>query len=398
MVDTGTHGTITVGGDARTQLFIHDLGITRYLILACGFSYVEKHLDRHWRTDTNPDTRTRNSATTSQRKQPMRVTILDDYFDTLRTLPSFQLLRDHEVQIQQENEQRTEELATRLADTEALVLIRERTRITAELLDRLPNLRLISQRSAYPHVDVEACTRNGVLLCSNMHAGSPSYAAAELTWALILASARQLPQQMASLRSGTWQMGVGRTLRHRTIGLYGYGRIAKAVASYANAFEMNVWFWGSEDGRERAARDDVQVAPSREAFFANSDVVSVHIRLKPSTAGAITEADLSAMRPDSLFVNTSRAGVVVHGALETAISAGRPGSIAVDVFETEPLLDTTDHYIQHPNVIATPHIGYVTEDEWDLQFTDIYEQINAFQAGNPINIINPDALQLALLR
>ena len=322
----------------------------------------------------------------------MRVTILDDWFDTLRTLPSFGLLDGHDVTIHNDHEERVDALAERLAGTEALVLIRERTPIPAELIERLPNLRLISQRSAHPHIDIDSCTRHGVLVCSNLHTDTPSYATAELTWALVLASVRQVPQQMASLRAGTWQMGIGKTLRGRTIGLYGYGRIAKAVAHYAAAFAMNVWWWASADGRARATADGAAVAPSRTAFFAESQIVSVHIRLTPATRSAITRADLAAMRPDALFVNTSRAGVVEPGALPAALDAGRPGYAAVDVYDTEPLPQSDDPFIHHPNLVATPHIGYVTEDEWDLQFTDIYDQVNAYRAGHPINMINPDAI------
>ena len=323
----------------------------------------------------------------------MRVTILDDYFDTLRGLPSFQLLDGHEVTIHHDHEERTDALAERLSDTEALVLIRERTPIQGALLDRLPQLQLISQRSVYPHIDVEACTRNGVLLCSNLHADTPSYATAELTWALVLASMGQIPQQVASLKAGSWQMGVGRTVRGRTLGLYGYGRIARAVADYADAFGMHTWWWGSDNGRARAAADGARVAPSRAAFFGESDIVSVHIRLTPATRHVITRSDLDAMRSDALFVNTSRAGVVEPGALEEALLAGHPGHAAVDVYDVEPLVDADQPFIQHPNVVATPHIGYVTEDEWDLQFTDIYEQINAYRDGRPINVVNPEALE-----
>lgn len=319
----------------------------------------------------------------------MKVHILDDWFDTLRHLPSFERLKGHDVTIWNDHVEDPAELSKRLTGAEALVLFRERTPVGAPLLERLPDLRLISQRSVYPHVDVDACTANGVLLCSNMGAEGPSYAAAELTWGLVLASLRQIPQQMASLRSGNWQAGVGKTLRGRTLGLYGYGRIARAVAGYAQAFGMNVVWWGSEAGRERALADGQTVAASRQAFFAECDVVSVHVRLKPETRGLITADDLSAMRPGALFVNTSRAALVAPGALLQALNAGRPGMAAVDVFETEPLTDTADPLITHPNVIATPHIGYVTEDELDLQFADIYDQINAFAAGAPINMINP---------
>jgi D-3-phosphoglycerate dehydrogenase len=320
----------------------------------------------------------------------VKVHILDDWFDTLRSLPSFARLAGHDVTVWTDHVEDPAILAPRLAEAEALVLFRERTPVTADLLARLPELRLISQRSVYPHVDVPACTANGVLLCSNMHADAPSRAAAELTFALILAAARQLPQQMASLRAGRWQMGVGQTLAGRRLGLFGYGRIAKAVAGYARAFGMEVVWWASEDGRARAAADGEPVAPSRAAFFAESDFVSLHVRLKPETKGIIRREDLLAMKRTATFVNTSRAGLVEPGAILAALEAGRPGRFALDVFETEPLLDPSDPVISHPAVIATPHIGYVTEDELDLQFADIYDQINAYAEGRPIHMINPD--------
>lgn len=322
----------------------------------------------------------------------MKVHILDDWFDTLRTLPSFGMLDDHEVTVWNDHLEDPEALAARLVDAEALVLFRERTPITADLLSRLPNLKLISQRSVYPHVDVNACTANDVLLCSNMKAGGPSTAAAELTFALILASARQIPQQMSSLRAGNWQMGVGQSLNGRRLGLYGYGRIGKAVARYADAFGMDVVWWGSEDGRARADADGASVAESREAFFADSDFVSIHVRLKPETRGLITTQDLLTMKPTASFINTSRAGLVEKGTLKVVLEKGRPGRLALDVFDTEPLTDPNDPIVNHPAVIATPHIGFVTEDELNLQFTDIYEQINAYAAGAPINVINPDVL------
>ncbi len=318
----------------------------------------------------------------------MKVHILDDWFDTLRTLPCFAKLTGHEVTVWTDHEPDPLRLAERVKDAEALVLFRERTKIGAPLLKRLPNLKLISQRSVYPHVDVAACTANGVLLCSNMHSDTPSYAAAEHTLALILASYRQIPQQAASFQAGHWQSGVGRTLRGRTLGLYGYGRIAGAVAEYAKAIGLQVQWWGSEQGRARAAADGETVAKSRKDFFANSDIVSLHVRLKPETRGLITADDLAAMAPRSLFVNTSRSGLVEQGALEAEIARGRIHA-AVDVFDTEPMTDTSNILLTHPNVLATPHIGYVTEDEFDLQFSDIFDQINAYAAGDPIHMINP---------
>lgn len=320
----------------------------------------------------------------------MKVHILDDWFDTLRTLPSFDKLAGHDVTVWNDHMEDVDVLAKRLDEAEALVLFRERTPVQAALLDGLPNLKLISQRSVYPHVDVEACSANGVLLSSNMHAGAPSTAAAEMTFALILASARQLPQQMASMQTGSWQLAPGQTLSGRRIGLYGYGRIAKQVAIYARAFGMEVVWWASTEGRARAAQAGETVAESREAFFDESDFVSLHVRLKPTTRSIITKADLEAMKPTASFINTSRSGLVAPGALLAALKTGRPGRMALDVFDTEPLTDTTDPLLRHPNVIVTPHIGYVTEDELNVQFSDIYDQINAYATGAPIHMINPD--------
>lgn len=321
----------------------------------------------------------------------MKVHILDDWFDTLRGLPCYEKLAGHDVTVWTDHEPDPVKLAQRVQEAEALVLFRERTAIGADLLSRLPNLRLISQRSVYPHIDVPACTANGVLLCSNMHAGTPSYAAAEMTLALILASYRQIPEQVTSIRAGQWQAGVGRTLRGRTLGLYGYGRIARAVAGYAEAIGMQVQWWSSDEGRARAVADGCRVADSREAFFATSDVVSLHVRLKPTTRGIITADDLAAMAPRSLLVNTSRAGLIAPGALEAEIARGRIHA-AVDVFDAEPLTDPDHPLLTHPNVLPTPHLGYVTEDEFDLQFSDIFDQVVAYADGAPIHMINPEVL------
>lgn len=322
----------------------------------------------------------------------MKLAILDDWFNTLRGLPCFQKLDGIDTTVFTDHLTDTAELAQRLIPFDGVVLFRERTAITAELLDQLPNLKLISQRSVYPHVDVEACTRNGVLLCSNMHAGTPSFAAAEHTWALILAAMRQLPQQMASLRAGNWQMGVGKTLQGRTLGLMGYGRIAKTVETYAQAFGMNVVWWASDEGRARAQADGKTVAASRQAFFAEPDVISAHVRLKHATKGSITREDLGQMRNDALFVNTSRAGLIESGALLDALNAGRPGMAAIDVFDEEPIKWADDPLATHPNLIGTPHIGFVTEDEFELQFSDIFDQVVAFTQGTPIHMINPSVL------
>jgi D-3-phosphoglycerate dehydrogenase / 2-oxoglutarate reductase len=322
----------------------------------------------------------------------VRIAILDDWFDTLRTLPSFAKLAGHDVTVFTDHVQDTETLAQRLAETEALVLIRERTEIRAPLLERLPELRLISQRSTYPHIDIDACTALGVVVSSDLHAGTPSYAAAELTWALVLAAMRELPRQVESLRAGRWQAGVGRTLRGKTLGIYGYGRIGQAVAGYGRAFGMDILVWSRPESLERAVSDGLTGARDRTELFAASDVVSLHLRLVPATAGIVSAADLAAMAPDALLVNTSRAGLIEPGALVAALRAGRPGMAALDVFDTEPLLDRADQLLTMENVVCTPHIGYVTREEWEVQFSDIFDQVNAYAGGAPINVVNPDVL------
>jgi D-3-phosphoglycerate dehydrogenase / 2-oxoglutarate reductase len=323
----------------------------------------------------------------------MKVAILDDYFDTVRTLDCFAALADHEVTIWNDHTQDVDELADRLAETEGLVLIRERTEIRAALLERLPNLRLISQRSVYPHIDVGACTELGIVVSSDLHQGSASYATAELTWGLIIAGMRRIPQQVASMKAGRWQDGVGRTLRSATLGVYGYGRIGRVVADYGRAFGMHVVVWASEDSRARAEADgDVTVAESREAFFEECDVLTLHMRLVEATKGIVTASDLARMKSTALLVNTSRAGLIGPGQLLEALRQGRPGSAALDVYDDEPLLDPADPLLQMDNVICTPHIGYVTREEWEMQFSDIFEQIVAYDAGAPINVINPEVL------
>lgn len=318
----------------------------------------------------------------------MKVHILDDWSDSLRDLPAFQRLAGHEVTVWTDAAS-AEVLAERLAEAEALVLFRERTVISADLLARLPRLRMISGRGAYPHVDVAACSAQGVLFCSNKPADLPSHAAAELTWALVLAAMRDLPAQMASAKTGQWQRGVGRSLKGRSIGLYGYGKIARLVAGYARAFGMQVIVWGSEAGRAGAAAAGEVVPESRAAFFGGADIISLHLRLTPETKGCVTAADLAAMRKGSVLVNTARAGLIAKGALLAGLKAGRPQIAALDVFDEEPVTDPSDPILSHPQVIATPHIGFVTEDELDLQFADIFDQINAFAAGAPIHMINP---------
>jgi len=323
----------------------------------------------------------------------VKITILDDYFDTLRTLACFETLKGHDVTVWTDHVQDDRALAARLKDTEALVLIRERTAVRASLIELLPTLRLISQRSVYPHIDIDACTRQGVVVCSNLHADTPSYATAELTWGLVLAAMRRIPQQVRALQSGRWQIGVGDSLRGKTLGIHGYGRIGSVVASYGAAFGMHVLVWARERSRERARADGYAVAASQATFYSTSDVVSLHMRLVPDTTSVVTRADLAQMKPTALLVNTSRAGLIEPGALVDALRAGRPGMAAVDVFDREPLPQTDAPLLEMDNAVCTPHIGYVTRDEYELQFSDVFEQIVAYAAGTPINVVNPAALE-----
>ncbi len=322
----------------------------------------------------------------------MNITILNDYHDTVRTLSCFSKVAGHHVTIWNDHTKDVDVLAERLKDTEALALIRERTPIRAPLLDRLPKLRLISQRSVYPHIDVGACTRNGVILSSSMHPGRPSYATAELTWGLTIAAMRRIPQEMAALKAGKWQTGVGTALRGRTLGIHSYGRIGSVVAGYGKAFGMKVVAWGSEASLARARADGFIVAGSKEAFFEECDVISLHLRLFDATRGSITRADLARMKPTALLVNTSRAGLIERDALVDALRAGRPGMAAVDVYEEEPLVDTRHPLLNMANVVCTPHLGYVERDAYEVQFTDIFDQILAYAGGTPINVINTEVL------
>ena len=322
----------------------------------------------------------------------MKVTVLDDYQDVVRTLDAFKKLEGHEVTIWNDHTKDTDVLAERLKDTEALVLIRERTPIRKPLIDRLPRLKLVSQRSVWPHIDLDALTARGIVLSSDQHPGKPSFATAELTWGLVIAAMRRIPQEVAALKAGRWQSSLGTGLRGRTLGIYGYGRIGATVAGYGRAFGMNVIVLGLEGsiGRERA--DGYAVAESREAFFEQSDVVSLHLRMRPETRGIVTAEDLARMKPTALIVNTSRAGLIAPGVLVEALKKGRPGMAAVDVYEEEPVLGASHPLIHMDNVVATPHIGYVERDGYESQFSSTFDQVLAFAAGKPINVINPEAL------
>jgi D-3-phosphoglycerate dehydrogenase len=324
----------------------------------------------------------------------MRITILDDYQNAVRGMGCFEKLAGHDVTIWNDHTKNVDVLAERLQDTQALVLIRERTPITAPLLERLKQLKIISHLGPYPHVDVDACTRRGVVFCSRMGAGgTPSYATAEFTWGLVIAAMRNLPQEVAALKAGKWQaypLGVG--LRGKTLGIYAYGLIGGVVAGYGKAFGMKVIAWGREASKTRARADGFEVASSREVLFAESDVLSLHIPLIAETRGIVTAVDLGRMKPTALLVNTSRAGIIAPGALEAALRAGRPAKAAVDVFEEEPA-PAGYPLLSMDNVVCTPHLGYVERDQLEFILKVCFEQILDYAAGKPTNVVNPAVLE-----
>ncbi len=327
----------------------------------------------------------------------MKIAILDDYQDAVRGLDCFQMLQGHEVKVFTSSTRGLGQLAIRLAPFDALVLIRERTTFSRALLARLPNLKLISQTGKVSgHIDVAAASEHGIAIAEGV--GSPT-APAELTWALIMAASRKIVPYANNLKDGLWQTasinptlnGVGRVLQGRTLGLWSYGKIGKLVAGYARAFGMRVIVWGSEASRQAALADGVEAAPSREALFEQSDVLSLHLRLAESTRGIVTAADLARMKPDALFVNTSRAELVEEGALEAALKRGHPGSAALDVFTSEPLPGDAE-LLRIPTVLATPHLGYVEKDSYELYFRTAFENVLRFAQGEPSHILNPEAL------
>jgi len=332
----------------------------------------------------------------------MKIAILDDYQDAVRKLDCFQLLADHEVKVFNNTVRGLGQLASRLAEVDALVLIRERTRINSQLLDKLPRLRMISQTGKVSsHIDLGACTERGIAVLEGT--GSP-YAPAELTWALIMAAQRRIPQYVANLKQGAWQQsglktsalppnfGLGQVLRGQTLGIWGYGKIGRLLAGYGKAFGMNVLIWGREHSREAARADGYGVAESREALFEQSDVLSLHLRLHDDTRGIVTQEDLMRMKPTALLVNTSRAELLEENALVNALSHNRPGMVAIDVYESEPILQGYS-LLRMENVICTPHIGYVERESYEQYFTAAFNNILAFDAGDTASVANPEALQ-----
>ncbi len=306
----------------------------------------------------------------------MHIVIPDDYQDAVRGLDCFAKLAGHEVTVFNDTSKDVDTLAQRFADADALVLIRERTQITDDLLARLPRLGLISQTGkGTAHIDMDACARRGIEVA--VGTGSP-YAPAELTWALVLAAMRRIPQEVASMREGRWQSGLGRTVRGRTLGIWGYGKIGSLVASYGRAFGMNVLAWGREGSLARAQADGHAIASDKSELFERADVLSLHLRLTKETRGIVTREDLARMKSDALLVNTSRAELIEDGALEHALRAGRPGFAAVDVYEDEPVVDVSHPFLALHNILCTPHLGYVEKDSYELYFGQAFDAVVAF--------------------
>ena len=309
----------------------------------------------------------------------MEIAIPDDYQDAVRGLACFSKLAGHTVTVFNDTLKDLDGLAARLATAEVLVLIRERTIISEALLARLPRLRMISQTGkGVAHIDLEACARRGITVATG--SGSP-YAPAELTWALLLAAARRIPQEAARLRAGGWQSTLGMGLRGRTLGIWGYGKIGQVVAGYGRAFGMNVLAWGRAGSLARAQADGFETAASAEDLLARSDALSLHVKLAPDTRGLVSAAHLALMKPEAILVNTSRAELIAPGALVAALKAGRPGFAAVDVYEEEPVLGAAHPLLALDNALCTPHLGYVERDSYELYFGQAFDNVLAWVAG-----------------
>ena len=318
----------------------------------------------------------------------MKIAVIDDYQDAFRKLPSFAKLGAHEVVVHSDTEKDPQKLAERLKDAEAVVLTQQRSPFPRAVIERLPKLKLISQtgRNAY-HIDLAACAERGIVVSAG--GGSPPNATAELTWALILASARHIPEEAQRMKEGKWQGTVGIGLSGRTLGVYAYGRIGSVVARVGRAFDMRVLCWGREGSTAKAREDGFDVASGREEFFETSDIVTLHLPLNADTRGLVTAQDLARMKPGALFVNTSRAPLVAPGALLEALQRGRPGYAAIDVYEDEPMLDRENPLLKMPNVLCTPHLGYVEERVYQNIYGVAVDQLLAFAAGKPINVVQP---------
>ena len=322
----------------------------------------------------------------------MKIAVIDDYQDAFRTLRCYPKLKGHEVLIYNDTEKDPARLAERLKEVEAVILTQARSSFRRALIERLPRLKFISQTGrSTGHIDIYACTEYGVLVSAAGFA--TPHPTAELTWGLILAVLRHIPYEAQRLREGYWQSTIGNCVKGKTLGIYAYGRIGSLVAHVGRAFGARVLCWGREGSLERARAAGYEAAASRRAFFADSDILSLHLPLNAETLGIVTAEELACMKPSALIVNSSRAGIIVEGALVEALKAGRPGSAAVDVFEDEPVLGAAHPLLKMDNVIATPHLGYVEKENYELYYGLVVDQILAYAAGNPVNVLNPEAVR-----
>lgn len=321
----------------------------------------------------------------------MRIAVIDDYQDAFRKLKCYAKLKGHQVDVYHDTEKDPARLAERLKDAEAVLLTQQRSPFPRALAERVPKLKLISQtgRNAN-HIDVAACTEHGIVVSAG-GAGNPS-PTAELTWGLILSSLRRIPQEVQRMKEGKWQGSVGTGVEGKTLGIYAYGRIGSIVAKVGKAFGMRVVCWGREGSTARAREAGFEVASSREAFFEDADVISIHLPLNKETRGIVKADDLGRMKPTALIVNTSRAPIIAEGALLESLERGRPGRAAVDVYEDEPVLGAKHPLLGMDNVVCTPHLGYVEENTYESYFGTAIDQILAYAAGKPINVVNPEAL------
>jgi len=320
----------------------------------------------------------------------MKITILDDYQNAVEKLESFKILNGHEVQVLNYTQKDNSKLATLLKDSEIIVLIRERTQITEDLLCKLPNLKLISQTGKKSnHLDIKVCTKYKIAVAEGI--GSP-VAPSELAWALIMNTVRKIPQAIEAMKQGKWQVNIGSTIKGKTIGIWGYGKIGQQIAKYAAVFGADVLVWGSESSREKAVADGFQKADSKASFFSESDVITLHLRLSESTFEIVKKADLALMKPTAALINTARAELIEHGALIASLKEGKPGFAGLDVYEDEPIYDANFELLQMPNVVCTPHIGYVEVNSYELYFEKAFQNVINYINNNPTNIANPEVL------
>ncbi len=322
----------------------------------------------------------------------MKIAVIDDYQDAFRTLKCYAKLLGHDVIVYNDTEKDPARLAHRLKDVEAALLTQQRSRFPAAVIERLPKLKLISQTGrATSHIDVDACTRHGIIVSAG-GAGRP-HTTAELTWGLILASLRHIPYEVSRLKAGHWQSTIGTAVRGKMLGVYALGKIGTMVASVGRAFGAHVVCWGREGSMARAREAGYAIATSRESFFAEADIVTLHLPLTKDTRGIVTRKDLDLMKRTALIVNTSRAGLIVDGALVDALKAGRPGFAAVDVFEDEPVIGAAHPLLAMDKAICTPHLGYVESDSYESYYGTAVDQIVAYAAGKPVSVVNPQVLE-----